>query len=84
MVAVLAITEIGPPTSSARTSKEIVTAAQGVVQSTVTGTGNIAAGTDVTVNFNTSGTLQDVYVHVGQHVNCGQLLADLDPDRRRS
>ena len=68
-VAVLAITEIGPPTSSARTSREIVTAEQGVVQSTVTGSGNIAAGTDVTVNFNTSGTLQDVYVHVGQHVN---------------
>ncbi|MFZ0383302.1 MAG: HlyD family efflux transporter periplasmic adaptor subunit, partial [Solirubrobacteraceae bacterium] len=79
VVAVLAITEIGPPTSSARTSKEIVTAEQGVVQSSVSGTGNIAAGTDDTVNFNTSGTLQDVYVHVGQHVNSGQLLADLDP-----
>jgi HlyD family secretion protein len=78
-VAVLAVMEIGPPTSSARTSKQIVTAEQGVVQSTVTGSGNIAAGTDVTVNFNTSGTLQDVYVKVGQHVNGGQLLADLDP-----
>ncbi len=78
-VAVLAVTEIGPPTSSARTSKEIVTAEQGVVQSTVTGSGNIAAGTDVTVNFNASGTLQDVYVKVGQQVKGGQLLADLDP-----
>ena len=79
VVAALAVSEIGAPTSSARTSKEIVTAAQGVVQSSVTGSGNIAAGTDVTVNFNTSGTLQDVYVKVGQHVNGGQLLADLDP-----
>ncbi|HET6868800.1 MAG TPA: HlyD family efflux transporter periplasmic adaptor subunit [Solirubrobacteraceae bacterium] len=78
-VAVLAITEIGPPTSSARTSKQVVTAEQGVVQSSVTGSGNIAAGTDDTINFNTSGTLQDVYVHVGQHVHAGQLLADLDP-----
>ncbi len=78
-VAVLAITEIGTPTSSARTSREVVTAGQGVVQSTVTGSGNVAAGTDVTVNFNTSGTLQDVYVHSGQHVKAGQLLADLDP-----
>jgi multidrug efflux pump subunit AcrA (membrane-fusion protein) len=78
-VAVLAVTEIGTPTSSARTSHEVVTAEQGVVQSTVTGSGNVAAGTDVSVNFNTSGTLQDVYVHVGQHVNGGQLLADLDP-----
>ncbi len=73
------MSEIGAPTSSARTSKEIVSAEQGVVQSTVTGSGNIAAGTDVSVNFNTSGTLQDVYVHVGQHVTGGQLLADLDP-----
>jgi multidrug efflux pump subunit AcrA (membrane-fusion protein) len=78
-VIALAITEIGAPTSSARTSREVVTAEQGVVQSTVTGSGNIAAGTDVDVNFNTSGTLQDVYVHVGQHVKAGQLLADLDP-----
>ena len=79
VVAALAVSEIGAPTSSARTSKEIVSAEQGVVQSTVTGSGNIAAGTDVSVNFNTSGTLQDVYVHVGQHVTGGQLLADLDP-----
>jgi len=79
VVIVLAITEIGPPTSSARTTKEVVTAEQGVVQSTVTGSGNIAAGTDDTVNFGTSGTLQDVYVSVGQHVNSGQLIADLDP-----
>ncbi|HEY1519457.1 MAG TPA: HlyD family efflux transporter periplasmic adaptor subunit [Solirubrobacteraceae bacterium] len=79
VVAALAVSEIGPPTSSARSSKEVVTAEQGVVQSTVTGSGNVAAGTDVTVNFNASGTLQDVYVKVGQHVNGGQLLADLDP-----
>ena len=79
VVAALAVSEIGPPTSSARSSKQIVTAEQGVVQSTVTGSGNVAAGTDVTVNFNASGTLQDVYVKEGQHVNGGQLLADLDP-----
>ena len=78
-VIILAITEIGAPTSAARTSREIITAGQGVVQSTVTGSGNIAAGIDVNVNFNTSGTLQDVYVRPGQHVNAGQLLADLDP-----
>lgn len=78
-VVVLAITEIGPPTSSARTTREIVTAAQGVIQSTVSGSGNIAAGTDDTINFDTSGTLQHVYVSDGQHVKAGQLIADLDP-----
>ena len=42
-VVALAITQIGPPTSSARTSRQVLTAEQGVVQSTVTGSGNIAA-----------------------------------------
>ena len=78
-IVVVAILEIGPPTSSARTSREIVTAENGVVQSTVTGTGNVEAGTDVDVNFKTSGTLQHVYVSQGQHVTKGQLLATLDP-----
>jgi multidrug efflux pump subunit AcrA (membrane-fusion protein) len=75
---VLALTQIGPPNSSARTSTQIVTAQNGVVQSTVTGTGNVEAGTDLNVNFQTSGTLSAVYVQVGQHVNKGQLLATLD------
>jgi membrane fusion protein, macrolide-specific efflux system len=78
VVAALAVAEIGPPVSSARTSTQIVTAEQGVVQSTVTGSGNIEAGTDLDVNFQTSGTLSNVYVHVGQHVNKGQLLATLN------
>jgi multidrug efflux pump subunit AcrA (membrane-fusion protein) len=68
-IAVLAVSEIGPPTSSARTSTQIVTAEDGVVQSSVTGTGNVAAGSDLDVNFQTSGTLSKVDVKVGQHVS---------------
>jgi multidrug efflux pump subunit AcrA (membrane-fusion protein) len=75
----LALTQIGPPASSARTSTQIVSAQNGVVQSTVTGTGNIQAGTSDDVNFQTSGTLSALDVKVGQHVNKGQLLATLDP-----
>jgi macrolide-specific efflux system membrane fusion protein len=67
-VAAVAIAQIGPPSSSARTSRQVVTAARGVVQSTVSGSGNVAAGTDVNANFQTSGTLSHVYVTVGQHV----------------
>ena len=78
VIVILAVAEIGPPTSSARTSTEIVTAEDGVVQSTVTGSGNIEAGTDLDLNFQTSGTLSNVYVHLGQHVDKGQLLATLD------
>ncbi len=76
---IAAILELGPPTSSARTTKETITAATGLVQSTVTGTGNLEPGTDDTANFQTSGTLQNVYVKAGDHVVKGQLLATLDP-----
>src|ERR1700758_2647270 len=76
---VLAIAQIGPPTSSARTATQIVTADTGIVQSTATGSGNVEAGIDDDVNFQTSGILSHVYVKVGQHVNKGQLLATLSP-----
>ena len=75
----MALTQIGAPASSARTSTQIVSAQNGVVQSTVTGSGNIQAGTSDDVNFQTSGTLSAADVKVGQHVNKGQLLATLDP-----
>jgi macrolide-specific efflux system membrane fusion protein len=75
---VLSLTELGAPASSARTSTQIVTAQDGVVQSTVTGTGNVQAGTDLNLNFQAGGTLSAVYVQVGQHVTKGQLLAKLD------
>ena len=79
VVLVTGIMQIGPPTSSARTSRETVQAEDGVVQTTVSGTGNVEPATDLAVNFATSGTLQSVDVSVGQHVNKGQLLATLDP-----
>ena len=78
-VGVLAVSQVGIPSSSARVATEIVTAEDGVVQTTVTGTGNVAAGTDDEVDFATSGTLKRVYVHEGEHVTKGQLLATLDP-----
>src|SRR5437660_517404 len=78
-VVVAGVIELGAPSSSARTSREIVTADRGVVQSTAAGTGNIEPGTDVDANFKTSGTLNSIDVHVGQHVHRGQLLATLDP-----
>jgi membrane fusion protein, macrolide-specific efflux system len=75
----LAVSEIGTPSSSARTGTQFVTAADGIVQSTVSGAGDVAAGTDDDVNFATSGTLERVSVHQGEHVTKGQSLATLDP-----
>jgi multidrug efflux pump subunit AcrA (membrane-fusion protein) len=78
-VGVLAVSQVGIPSSSARVATEVVTAEDGVVQTTVTGTGNVAAGTDDEVDFATSGTLRHVYVHEGERVTKGQVLAKLDP-----
>lgn len=75
----LAWSEVGAPASSSRVSRQVVLAQRGVVQSTVSGTGNVEAGTDVSVSFQVSGTLADVFVKVGDHVSQGQLLATLDP-----
>jgi multidrug efflux pump subunit AcrA (membrane-fusion protein) len=78
-VAYLAISQLGTSTSSARTETEVVTAEDGVVQSTASGTGNVEAGVEDDVNFATSGTLQHVYVRTGEHVTKGEILATLDP-----
>jgi len=76
---VLGVSSLGAPaTSSARTSKEVVAAADGVVQNTVSGSGNVEPGVEDEVNFETSGTLTSVRVKVGQHVKKGQLLGTLD------
>ena len=79
-VIIFGITQLGTATSSAaRTSTEEVAAADGVIQTTVSGSGEVEPGIDDTLNFATSGTLQSVDVKVGQHVKKGQLIATLDP-----
>jgi multidrug efflux pump subunit AcrA (membrane-fusion protein) len=70
---------VGPPSQSATVQSRIVTVQQGVVQSTVSGTGNIQPVTQLDLGFKTSGVVQHIYITQGQHVTPGQLLAELDP-----
>ena len=51
----------------------------GVVQSTVSGSGNIQSANQLNLGFKTSGTVTHIYVKQGEHVTQGQLLAALDP-----
>src|ERR1700744_1091283 len=76
---VLGVTALGTKSSSARVSPETVRAADGVVQTTASGSGNVEPSVDEDVNFATSGTVQTVDVKVGQEVKKGQLIATLDP-----
>jgi macrolide-specific efflux system membrane fusion protein len=64
-----------PATSTSRTA----TVAQGVVQSTVSGSGNLEPATQQDLSFSTAGEITKVYVAEGDHVSEGQALARLQP-----
>jgi HlyD family secretion protein len=76
---VAAVLLVGPASSSTATITRTATVAQGVVQSTVSGSGNLQAASQLNLGFKTSGTVTHIYVTQGQHVTQGQLIATLDP-----
>ncbi len=76
---VVAYTALGPPSSSSGSATRTATAKYGVVQSTVSGSGNVQSAEQLNLGFKTSGTVTHIYVTQGQHVTEGQLLATLDP-----
>jgi multidrug efflux pump subunit AcrA (membrane-fusion protein) len=57
----------------------MVTAQQGVVQSTVSGTGNVEPATELDLGFKTAGAVSRILVSQGEEVAQGQLLAEVDP-----
>ena len=77
---VAAFLVVGPPSQSATLQSRVVTAAQGVVQSTVSGSGNLQPDVELNLGFKTSGVVKRIYMSEGQHVADGQLLAELDPE----
>jgi HlyD family secretion protein len=76
---VAAVLLVGPPSTSQATVTRTATVAQGVVQSTVSGSGNLQALNQLNLGFKTSGTVTHIYVTQGQQVTQGELLAALDP-----
>jgi membrane fusion protein, macrolide-specific efflux system len=76
---VVAYTSVGQASPSSTQGTRTATVQQGVVQSTVSGSGNIEPSSELNVGFKTSGTVTHIYVKQGQHVNKGQLLATVDP-----
>ncbi|HTZ65754.1 MAG TPA: biotin/lipoyl-binding protein [Solirubrobacteraceae bacterium] len=77
---VAAVLVVGPASGSETTVTRTATAAQGVVQSTVSGSGNLQSASQLNLGFKTSGTVSHIYVSQGQNVTQGQLLATLDPE----
>ncbi len=77
---VAAVLIVGPSSGTASSTGRTITVGEGVVQSTVSGSGNIQAATQLDLGFKTSGVVTQIYVHQSQHVTEGQLLAELNPD----
>jgi membrane fusion protein, macrolide-specific efflux system len=76
---VTAVLLVGPASSSTATITRTAKVAQGVVQSTVSGNGNLQSASQLNLGFKTGGTVTHIYVTQGEHVVQGQLLATLDP-----
>jgi macrolide-specific efflux system membrane fusion protein len=77
---VVAYTSVGKASPTAASSRRTATVARGVVQSTVSGSGNLAASSELDLGFKTAGVVTHVYVKQGERVLSGQLLATLDPE----
>ncbi|HEU0249823.1 MAG TPA: efflux RND transporter periplasmic adaptor subunit [Solirubrobacteraceae bacterium] len=75
---VAAVLVIGPAPSSSATTRRTAKAALGVVQSTVSGSGNLEPASQLNLGFKTAGTVERIYVKQGQYVTGGKLLATLD------
>ena len=75
---VVAVLVIGSPdTSSAQ--ERTATVERGVIQSTVSGSGNLEPANQTNVDFATSGEITHIYVKEGQHVSKDEILAKVDP-----
>jgi multidrug efflux pump subunit AcrA (membrane-fusion protein) len=79
----VAVGVIGPA-SAEQAPAATAPAGRGTVQKTVTGSGSLAASSTANLNFQTSGTISRVYVHAGEQVKKGQLLATLDDTDARA
>jgi multidrug efflux pump subunit AcrA (membrane-fusion protein) len=76
---VTAVLVVGPASGETASQTRVVAAQRGVVQSTVSGSGNVASWRELDLGFKTSGTVTHIYVKQGQQVGQGQLIATLDP-----
>lgn len=76
---VAAVLVIGPASNSSASSRRTAKAVAGVVQSTVSGSGNLEPASQLNLGFRTAGTVEHVYVKEGQYVTEGKLIATLDP-----
>jgi membrane fusion protein, macrolide-specific efflux system len=75
---VAAVLVVGSPAPAVQVSTRTATVTRGVVQTIVSGSGNLAPARQQDVDFSTSGRVTHIYVHAGEHVDKGDLIARVD------
>ena len=65
--------------SAASGAQRTATVTRGIVQSSVSASGNVGVARSADADFSTSGTVSAILVTTGDHVKVGQVLAKLDP-----
>ncbi len=80
VAAVLSLREDAP---AAQTTERTVTVSRGVIESIVSGSGNLEAARQAELDFGTSGRLRKLDVEEGQHVSKGELLGRIDDRSQR-
>ncbi len=76
---VTAVLVVGPASGNSTAATRTAKASLGVVQTTVSGSGNLEPASQLNLGFKTGGTVTHIYVTQGEHVTEGRLLAELDP-----
>jgi multidrug efflux pump subunit AcrA (membrane-fusion protein) len=76
---VVAILLVGPASGSTTAVTRTAKVAEGIVQSTVSGSGNLQPASQLNLGFKTSGTVTKINVTQGEYVTEGKLIAELDP-----
>jgi multidrug efflux pump subunit AcrA (membrane-fusion protein) len=80
---VAAVLSVGSSSSGAQVSERTATVSRGVIQSIVSGSGNLAPSHQQDVEFATGGKVTHVYVHTGERVDKGALIARIDAASQR-
>jgi multidrug efflux pump subunit AcrA (membrane-fusion protein) len=80
---IAAVLVVGGSSSGAQVSERTVTVSKGVIQTVVSGSGNLAPSKQQDVDFATSGKVTKIYVHEGERLDKGDLIARVDSSSQR-
>ena len=75
---VVAVLSVGSESAGVQVSERTVTVSRGVIETVVSGSGNLEPARQADLDFATSGRITKIYTSEGEHVSKGELLARVD------